>query len=313
MKTLLAIFIVIFTFSKSEAQQIMNLYPNNVPNSKVNVNYLERSDTSKTDGKIRISKVTKPQLIAFYPEKDKTNGTSVIICPGGGYAILAIEHEGYTIAKEFNKYGVTAFVLKYRLPSDQIMVDKTIGPLQDAQQAIKMVRENASKWNLDTAKIGIMGFSAGGHLASTLGTHFQKSYIDNVNNTSLRPDFMVLGYPVITTGKYASKGSMLNLLGKTPSEEQLNYFSNELQVNKDSPPTFIFQANDDKAVPSENSLDLTKALKQAGVKTELHLYQAGGHGFGLNNSTTKESWFLTMINWMKENGFCNCSDVALKS
>lgn len=287
---------------KSEAQQIMDLYPDKVPNSKIDANYIERSDTSKTDGKIRISKVTKPQLIAFYPEKGKANGTSVIICPGGGYAILAITHEGYDIAKEFNKYGITAFVLKYRLPSDEIMLDKAIGPLQDAQQAMKTVRENASKWNLDTAKIGIMGFSAGGHLASTLETHYQKSLIDNPKNTNLRPDFAILGYPVVTMGKFAHKGSKENLLGKTPSEKQVDYFSNELQVISYTPPTFIFQANDDKTVPSENSLDLSKALKQAGVKTELHLYQAGGHGFGLKNPT-KDSWFATMINWMESNKF----------
>lgn len=287
---------------KSEAQQIMDLYPDKVPNSKIDANYIERSDTSKTDGKIRISKVTKPQLIAFYPEKGKANGTSVIICPGGGYAILAITHEGYDIAKEFNKYGITAFVLKYRLPSDEIMLDKAIGPLQDAQQAMKTVRENASRWNLDTAKIGIMGFSAGGHLASTLETHYQKSLIDNPKNTNLRPDFAILGYPVVTMGKFAHKGSKENLLGKTPSEKQVDYFSNELQVISYTPPTFIFQANDDKTVPSENSLDLSKALKQAGVKTELHLYQAGGHGFGLKNPT-KDSWFATMINWMESNKF----------
>ncbi len=290
-------------FGKTEAQQIMDLYPEEVPNSKTNSDYIERSDTSKVDGKIRVSKVSKPQLIAFYPEKGKANGTSVIICPGGGYAILAIAHEGYDIAKEFNKYGVTAFVLKYRLPSDEIMIDKAIGPLQDAQQAMKIVRENASKWNLDSAKIGIMGFSAGGHLASTLETHYKKSLVDNPKKTNLRPDFAILGYPVVTMGKFGHKGSRENLLGKTAAQDQIDYYSNELQVNQNTPPTFIFQANDDKTVPSENSLDLTKALKQAGVKTELHLYQAGGHGFGLNNPTTKDSWFATMINWMENNKF----------
>ncbi|OAQ40457.1 1,4-beta-xylanase [Pedobacter psychrophilus] len=303
MKKLLIIFFLIFMFGKTEAQQIMDLYSGEVPNSKTNSDYIERSDTSKADGKIRVSKVSKPQLIAFYPEKGKANGTSVIICPGGGYAILAIAHEGYDIAKEFNKYGVTAFVLKYRLPSDDIMIDKAIGPLQDAQQATKMVKENALTWNLDTAKIGIMGFSAGGHLASTLETHYKKSLVDNPKKTNLRPDFAILGYPVVTMGKFGHKGSRENLLGKTAAQDQIDYYSNELQVNQNTPPTFIFQANDDKSVPSENSLDLTKALKQAGVKVELHLYQNGGHGYGLINPTTKESWFVTMINWMKENKF----------
>lgn len=303
MKKLLPVFLLIFMFSKTEAQQIMDLYPDKIPNAKINANYIERSDTSKTDGKIRISKVSVPQLIAFYPEKGKANGTSVIICPGGGYSILAISHEGYDVAKEFNKYGITAFVLKYRLPSDDIMIDKTIGPLQDAQQAMKVVRENAAKWNLDTAKVGIMGFSAGGHLASTLETHYQKSLIDNPKNTSLRPNFAVLGYPVITMRELTHKGSKKNLLGENPKEELINLYSNELQVTPQTPPTFIFQAMDDSTVPLENSIYFTLALKNAGVKCETHLYQGGKHGFGLINKTTKESWFETMINWMEGNKF----------
>jgi acetyl esterase/lipase len=303
MKKLLPIFLIIFMFSKTEAQQIMDLYPGKVPNSKINKDYVEKSDTSKEDWKTRISKVSKPQLLAFYPEKGKANGTSVIICPGGGYAILAIAHEGYAIAKEFNKYGITAFILKYRLPSDDIMIDKTIGPLEDAQQAIKMVRENAEKWHINPNSIGIVGFSAGGHLASTLETHFQKSIIDNPNNTSLRPDFAVLGYPVITMGELTHKGSKKNLLGENPSEELIKLYSNELQVTPQTPPTFIFQAMDDPAVPVENSINFTLALKNAGVKCETHLYQGGKHGFGLHNPTTKDSWFETMINWMRGNKF----------
>ncbi|MBK0384499.1 alpha/beta hydrolase [Pedobacter sp. SD-b] len=303
MKLTFTIFLLILMISKSEAQEVINLYPGKIPNAKVNEVYIETSDTSKTDGNIRIGKVSIPKLTAFYPEKVKADGTSVIICPGGGYRYLSMINEGKAVAKELNKYGITAFVLKYRLPSDEIMIDKTIGPLQDAQQAIKMVRENAAKWNLDSTKIGIMGFSAGGHLASTLGTHYQKSLIDNPKNISLRPDFMILGYPVVTMGTYTHKGSKENLLGKNPSAEDIKLYSNELQVNSDTPPTFIFQANDDKTVPSENSLDLTRALKEAGVKTELHLYQAGGHGFGLHNKSTKESWFDSMISWMEANNF----------
>ncbi|HET8827866.1 MAG TPA: alpha/beta hydrolase [Pelobium sp.] len=279
-----------------KAQEVMNLYTSKIPNAKESKDYKEQSVLG-ADGKLRISKVTTPQLIAYFAEKP--NGTSVIICPGGGYGILAISHEGYQIAEEFNKRGITAFVLKYRLPAEEIMVDKTIGPLQDAQQAIKMVRENATKWNINPNKIGIMGFSAGGHLASTLSTHFEESLIDNPDSVSLRPDFSILGYPVITMGTFAHQGSKQNLLGKNPTEAKLKDFSNELQVTPNTPPAFLFHANDDKSVPSENSVAYMLALKNFGVPVEAHFYKAGGHGFGLHNKTTKENWFLSMIGWMQ--------------
>jgi acetyl esterase/lipase len=281
------------------AQEIMDLYPGKVPNSKISADYNEKADTA-ANGTIRVGKVTKPQLIAYYPEKEIANGTAVIICPGGGYSILSISHEGSLIAKRLNSVGITAFILKYRLPSDEIMLNKNIGPLQDAQQAIKVIRENAAKFRVDSNKIGIMGFSAGGHLASTLGTHFKDAFIDNPKNTSLRPDFMVLLYPVITMGEFTHQGSKNNLLGKTPTAEQIKLYSNELQVSAETPPAFIVQANDDGTVPSENSLDFVRALKQARVKSELHLYQAGGHGFGLNNKTTQDDWFERLTNWLKD-------------
>lgn len=277
-------------------QKVMDLYPNKAPNSKDAKDYVEESIVGK-DGMLRVGKVSEPKLIAYFAEKP--NGTSVIICPGGGYSILAISHEGYQIAEEFNKVGITAFVLKYRLPSDVIMVDKTTGPLQDAQQAMKMVRENAEKWKLNPNKIGIMGFSAGGHLASTLSTHFTKPLIDNADSTSLRPDFSILGYPVITMGAFTHKGSKSNLLGTNPTEAQVKEYSNELQVEKNTPTTFLFLANDDKAVTSENSSSYMLALKNCGVPVEAHFYKSGGHGFGLHNKTTKESWFLDMMDWMQ--------------
>ncbi len=297
MKSAIFFGLIFFLFTGMvNAQETMDLYPSKIPNSKTSKTYLEESELGG-DGKLRIGKVSQPKLIAYFA--DKPNGTSVIICPGGGYSILAIGHEGFQIAEEFNKKGITAFVLKYRLPFDEIMVDKTIGPLQDAQQAIKMVRENASNWNLDPAKIGIMGFSAGGHLASTLSTHFTKSEIDNPANVSLRPDFSILGYPVITMGVFTHNGSKENLLGNNPTEDQVKAYSNELQVTRDTPPTFLFLANDDAVVPSENSADYMIALKRANVPVEAHFYKAGGHGFGLKNQTTKENWFLNMIDWMQ--------------
>lgn len=291
---------IILTSTMLKAQEIINLYPKGVPGAIADANYIEKADTA-ADKKIRVSKVSTPQLIAYYPEKGKANGTSVVICPGGGYSILAILHEGYDVAKRFTDAGVTAFVLKYRLPSDAIMKDKSIGPLQDAQQAIKYVRENAAKYNLNASKIGIMGFSAGGHLASTAGTHFKTAVIENSNNTSLRPDFMILIYPVISFGEFAHKGSRTNLLGANPTEEHIKLYSNELQITPETPPTFLVHAADDKTVPLENSLNFSLKLKQAGVKQELHVYQAGGHGFGLNNKTTKEDWFKTLLNWMNMN------------
>ncbi len=297
MKKIKVLSLLLFLFVVMvNAQEVMDLYPSKIPNSKLNNAYIEQSVTG-ADGMLRISNVSVPQLIAFIPEKP--NGTSVVICPGGGYKILAIKHEGYQIAEEFKKRGITAFILKYRLPSDEIMIDKTIGPLQDAQQAIKLVRENAKKWSLDTTKIGIMGFSAGGHLASTLGTHFSNAVIENKNNTNLRPDFMVLMYPVVSFGEFAHKGSKNNLIGLNPTEEQVKLYSNELQISADTPPTFLVHANDDKTVPSENSIDFARRLKQAGVKSELHLYSAGGHGFGLNNKTTKDQWIERLKNWME--------------
>jgi len=283
------------------AQETIDLYSGKIPNSKEAKNYQE--EDVKSNGRISISKVIKPELTAYFPEKP--NGTAIIICPGGGYLHLAITHEGFQVAEELNKMGITAFVLKYRLPSDEIMSDKTIGPLQDAQQAIKIVRENAEKWQINPNLIGIMGFSAGGHLASTLETHFQKAVIDNPKQTSLRPDFAILGYPVVTMDSLTHKGSKNNLLGVNPSDELVKLYSNELQVTPETPPTFIVHAIDDKTVPVENSINLILALKKAGVKSELHLYQAGGHGFGLNNKTTTDKWFDRMINWLKANQFVN--------
>ncbi len=276
---------------------VIPLYPIGVPNSKTTpADYVEEINPTHS------SKVSIPTLIPFFPEKGKGTGTAVIICPGGGYSGLAMDKEGYAIAKEFNKIGVAAFVLKYRLPSDLIMVDKTIGPMQDAQTAIIMVRKNAVAWGIDPAKVGIMGCSAGGHLASTAGTHF-KPVVDNVGNIGIRPDFMLLLYPVITFGEYANKGSRDKLVGLTPTPDLVELYSNEKQVTVNTPPTFIVQAGDDKVVPVQNSLMFYEALIKANVKTEMHLFQAGGHGFGLTNPKSNEHWFEWCASWMNANGF----------
>ena len=287
--------------AKLSAQEIIPLYKQ-VPNSKPAANH-EKSEMGK-DGILRISKVSEPVLLAFLPPKEKANGTAVIICPGGGYGILAASHEGTDVAKVFNEWGVTAFVLKYRLPDDSIMQNKEIGPLQDAQRAIQLVRTDAKKWGIATNKIGIMGFSAGGHLASTAGTHFNKAVIDNKKGTSLRPDFMVLLYPVISfSDSLAHMGSRINLIGKDASAEKINYYSNELQVTKETPATFLVHAKDDGGVKVQNSIVFYDALQRNGVPAEIHLYEKGGHGFGMNNKTSSDKWMDWLKTWMQKNGW----------
>ncbi|WP_040627706.1 alpha/beta hydrolase [Mucilaginibacter paludis] len=307
-KRLLSVLTLMATSQFSIAQQKpIVLYPDGVPNAKkAPASYVEEIVDN------RASKVTDPVLIPYFPDKEKANGTAVIICPGGGYARLAMDHEGYAVAKKFNEIGVTAFVLKYRLPSDEIMADKSIGPLQDAQRSIQLIRQRASEWGINPAKVGIMGFSAGGHLASTAGTHFDKAVIANKANINLRPDFMLLLYPVISFGEMAHKGSMHNLLGANPSQQQLDLYSNEKQVTANTPITFLIQAEDDKTVPVQNSLMFYNALLAANVKAEMHIYPNGGHGFGLNNKTTKDYWFNSATNWMDANGLLSKDSVGPK-
>jgi acetyl esterase/lipase len=275
------------------------LYPNGVPNSKPTpATYVEITDKNNW-----ITKVSTPTLTPYLPAKGMANGTAVVICPGGAYAGLASAHEGFQVAQAFNKIGVTAFVLKYRLPSDSIMVDKTIGPLQDAQRAIQMVRQDAAKWGINPNRIGIMGFSAGGHLASTEGTHFDKVVIDNKDNISVRPDFMMLIYPVITFGEKSHAGSRENLIGKALPQDKIELYSNEKQVTANTPPTFIVHAEDDDVVPIENALLMYSALVQNKVKAEMHIFPAGGHGFGLINSQSKGLWFEWAKVWLGDNGW----------
>jgi len=280
-------------------QKAIPLYPNGVPNSKpAPADYVEEMDKNSF-----VVGVTIPTITPYFADKAKANGTAIVICPGGGYIGLSMENEGSNIAKAFNKIGVTAFLLTYRLPSDSIMVDKTIGPLQDAQRAIQIIRQRASEWGIDPHKIGIIGFSAGGHLASTAITHFDKVVINNKDNINLRPDFGILIYPVISMGPKTHTGSKENLIGKNASQELMDLFSNEKQVTANTPPTFLVAAEDDNVVPVENSLMFYHALLDNKVKAEMHIYQAGGHGFGLYNKTTKDLWFDRLTNWMDENGW----------
>lgn len=277
------------------AQTEMALYPDRIPNAI-------QAENQETNEKGYVKNVSKPTLTAFLPAAGTGNGAAVIVCPGGGYGGLVIEREGYRVAKELNKVGIAAFVLKYRLPSDWIMKDKAVGPLQDAQQAIKTVREKANEWQVDPAKIGIMGFSAGGHLASTAGTHYDSTFIDNPQKTSLRPDFMILVYPVISfEGKIGHKGSSANLLGAAPSAERIHYFSNDLQVTATTPPAYLTHAGDDTVVPVSNSIRFYEALLAKGISADMHIYSQGLHGYPKTPSF--DEWFGRCLHWMRTSGF----------
>jgi acetyl esterase/lipase len=236
-------------------------------------------------------------------QKKNSAKTCVIICPGGGYARLAIDHEGYQVAKAFNKKGITAFVLKNRVPIDANCFENTeIVALMDVQQAIKLVRKGAVNFGINPNNIGLMGFSAGGHLFSTAGTHFNMAVIDNEKSTSLRPDFLVLGYPVISfSDSLAHMGSRNNMLGKNPTEEKKLLYSNEQQVTSETPPTFLIHAADDKTVIVENSILFFMALQKNKVASEIHIYQKGGHGFGLNNKAKPDNWLANVFLWLKAN------------
>jgi acetyl esterase/lipase len=295
-------FIMIATSSSTAASQtVIPLYKDSIPNSKPSPDE-EKSEINK-DSILIISKVSRPTLSIYLPAKEKRTGAAVIICPGGGYWVLAAGHEGADVARRFNEMGVAAFVLKYRIPNDLTMVNKEIGPLQDAQRAIQVVRENAKEWGINKHDVGIMGFSAGGHLASTAGTHFQHTYIGNPKKTSLRPDFMVLAYPVISfTEAIGHTGSGDNLLGKNASPEKIKEYSNEQQVTSKTPPAFLVHAKDD-GVKVENSLTFTAALKKHNVPAELYLYEKGGHGYGMYNKTSSVRWMDLVEEWMRKMKF----------
>lgn len=292
--------IVLFSMLSTQsiyAQEVLPLYNTAIPNSKPSVNK-EKSILGK-DGVLRISDVSIPTLTMYKPEKSLDKGTAVIICPGGGYKILAASHEGIDVAIELNKMGVTAFILKYRLPNDTIMLDKSIGPLQDAQRAIQLVREQAEKWNIDPAKIGIMGFSAGGHLAASASTMYKKALIPNPKKTSLRPDFSILIYPVISfMDSFTHKGSRLNLLGVNPDLAMCEKYSNELSVDSQTPPAFLVHASDDLSVPVQNSILYYQALLKFKIYSNLIIYPHGGHGFGMINKTTNDRYMPSLQHWM---------------
>ncbi len=294
---------MVLYFITANAQEIVPLYSGAIPGAKTTpADYIENTEV-RANGTLSITKVSVPTFTVFEAPKNIANGTAIIICPGGGYGALAFSHEGTDVAKRFNAIGVTAFVLKYRLPSDQIMVDKTYGPLQDAQQAIYLIRKNAKKYGIKTNKIGIMGFSAGGHFASTLVAHYNDLKIANPEKIALKPNFAALIYPVISFEESVHTGTMKNLLGPNPADSLKHYFSANKNVNKKTPPVFFVHAKDDKTVPYQNSVLMNEALKQHQVATDIYLYEKGGHGFGLINKTSDVDWFNLLATWMKKEKF----------
>ncbi|MBP6589254.1 MAG: prolyl oligopeptidase family serine peptidase [Chitinophagaceae bacterium] len=276
--------------------EIISLYTK-VPNNK---EVPDRETAITRDNVTRISKISQPTLTVYKPQKP--NGKAVIICPGGGYSILAFDKEGTRVAEEMNRWGITAFVLKNRLPDDSINIDKSLAPLQDAQQAIRLIRQQAKVYGINPMQIGIMGFSAGGHLASTAATHFNfRADAQNSDTTSARPDFAILIYPVISfDSSITHKGSRNNLVGTQPVKEKELFFSNDTQVTATTPPSFLVHASDDAAVPVENSIRYYQSCVKYKVPVEMHLYPKGGHGFGMNNKTTDDNWLERLRNWLQK-------------
>ncbi|HZZ28517.1 MAG TPA: alpha/beta hydrolase [Pirellulales bacterium] len=254
----------------------------------------------------------KPNLTVFVPPDDKANGTAIIVCPGGGYAHLSLDKEGKAVAQWLNTLDIVALVLDYRHAGKGYQFP---APLEDAQRAIRLVRTNAATWKVDPSRIGILGFSAGGHLASTVGTHFDQGNPqaeDPIERASCRPDFLILCYAVISLeNNYTHMSSKKNLLGDNPDPELVKNLSNETQVTAETPPTFLFCTNADTSVPAENSVQFYLALRKAKVPAELHIYQQGPHGVGLApNDPVLSTWKDRLADWLKIRGLLKPTDSA---
>ncbi len=248
----------------------------------------------------------KPSLTIYLPPPEKATGTAVVICPGGGYGHLAVDHEGHQIAQWLNSFGVAGFIVQYRHSASGAGYGHP-APLQDAQRAIRTVRSRAKEWGVDPGRIGIIGFSAGGHLASSAATHFNESFgepKDQIDRASCRPDFAILVYPVISfTEPFTHTGSRKNLLGANAGKDLIEKMSSEKQVTPQTPPTFLIHTWEDKVVPAENSIAFYLALRQAKVPAEMHIFLKGPHGFGLGQKLAGASaWPGLCQKWMEESG-----------
>lgn len=288
MKYLVLLLFSVYANMVLAQNHIVALWQGKVPNSKES----DIQEKQKNMSARVISKVVDPKLEVYLPSSVINTGTMVMICPGGGYGALAFDKEGTDVAKWLNGHGIAAAVLKYRLPEDYTNEIPHLSPLIDAKKGIELIRSNAENWGIDPSKVGVMGFSAGGHLASTLGTHFEDQN---------RPDFMVLIYPVVTMKQdYTHNGSRENLLGKNPTENLVYRYSNELLVNSNTPPSFILHSGDDALVPVENSLQFYRALKEKKIEVEMHIYPYGGHGFAMGLQKGRLShWRELLMSWLR--------------
>ncbi len=254
----------------------------------------------------RIWRVATPGIYAFIVPKAENKGTAVLVCPGGGYERLSHIYNGFQVAKWYNSIGISAFVLIYRLPHQADLQNRQIAPLQDAERAMRIIRKNAAQWNIKPDKIGVMGTSAGGHVATTLGTHSEDvaSIKDELDSFSYRPDFMILLSPVVSMGKYAHPGSKKYFIGPDSTKEMIEKYSNELQVSSYTPPTFIVHALNDSTVNVHNSLLFYSALLDKKVNASIHIFPQGGHGIRLDdNPGSTDLWLNLLEMWLKETGF----------
>ena len=304
-KVFLSVALFLFGSSSLYSQgETWSVWGENLPNSK------GLPDQEVEVGQ-RVRQVKTPTLTAFFPNQENNSGVVMIICPGGGYRHLAIHKEGYQTAKWLNTQGITAFVLKYRLPVSEDLKIPYKAPLQDLQRSIKLIRSQAATWEIDPDKIGVMGFSAGGHLAASAGTHFEEDWSnigDELDTLSCRPNFMVLMYPVISfKPPIASKSSGKNLLGSHTDEALIEHFSLENHVTLGTPPTFLVATDDDTAVPVENSLLFYQRLRKYHIRSALHVFPKGGHGFGLGNGNEGVGqWPELLISWMRDMCILEC-------
>ncbi|HTG64799.1 MAG TPA: alpha/beta hydrolase [Flavobacterium sp.] len=292
-----ALILFFFCFSTMQSQQFIPLWPaGKMPNTKgMKLELIEERE--------RITQVAQPGMYAFFTSKEENNQSAVLICPPGGYAKLTYNIAGFQFAKWLNTMGINAFVLIHRLPTSPDLVEREKAPIQDAQRAMKIIRSNATTWDINTSKIGIMGASAGGHLATTPGTHSEDYSIikDAVDSFSFQANFMILISPVITMGKYAHKGSLNNFLGNTPTEQLTDYFSNEKYVSSTTPPTFIVLAQNDPVVNPINGILFYQAMLEHNISGSLHIFPEGGHSIALkNNPKSINLWTNLCEEWLND-------------
>jgi len=285
MKKLYVLLVFLFvTIVSMDAQEVIKLWATNPPTDN------GITEEENINGNHTITKVSSPEITIFRPDDAGRTDMSIIICPGGSYSGLAFIHEGIQFAQWLNKKGITGIVLKYRMPNGH----KTV-PMEDAWQAIRYVREHASDLNINPHKVGIAGFSAGGHLASTVSTHYAET------GTSTRPDFSILFYPVITMGEGTHQNSKNNLLGKNPTSSDFHLFSNENQVSSNTPPTILLLTDDDKSVPPINSIKYYEALKKNNIPATMYIFPEGGHGWGMRENFRYHEQFLSLLeSWLMD-------------